>query len=471
MLRLNKTLIQKDRGGFQNGPWNGHFESEDGLRRYFTIQFHFHKNGTADGYGQDQLGKFKLKDASFDRTQAPHTFKGRLRWDSKLEMDIAGVLDPTTSAINGTFSSNSGDGSLSMQPTFTGINELVAAKEPPTSPRTAEGPASNSSGSVERPAAPQGPRQAAAASRRAPGGPSGPHIAPPSEADLESIASLMEMGFDKMLCELAVHNAGTREAQVDWIYNNMDRVMEQRQAARPRPNAFHEPVPAQLVQQLVAMGFEAETATVALRHHNMDVSAAAEYLLTASPPSSAGPNHAAGGTDGDLFGNLLATPAPRAAHAAAAPAPPAHLVAQLLEIVPAADRRLAAAALLQNDNDLERAINWVLEGGTATAPAARGMDDLFGHDGGGGDGAGLAVRRRRAPAAHEEDLFAGPAPAATAPSASGGFDDFFAERPSASTAKPAAFDPFASEPTRPAVGSATQPHNPGRAAPAPPKRA
>lgn len=41
----------------------------------------------------DQLGKFKLKDASFDRTQAPHTFKGRLRWDSKLEMDIAGVLD------------------------------------------------------------------------------------------------------------------------------------------------------------------------------------------------------------------------------------------------------------------------------------------------------------------------------------------------------------------------------------------
>lgn len=28
------------------------------------------------------------------------------------------------------------------------------------------------------------------------------------------------------------------------------------------------PVPAQLVQQLVAMGFEAETATVALRHHS-----------------------------------------------------------------------------------------------------------------------------------------------------------------------------------------------------------
>eukprot|EP00668_Euglena_longa_P046497 GGOE01062182.1.p1 GENE.GGOE01062182.1~~GGOE01062182.1.p1 ORF type:complete len:692 (-),score=88.69 GGOE01062182.1:206-2281(-) len=469
MLKLNKTLIQKDRGGFQNGPWNGHFESPDGLRRYFTIQLHFHKNGTVDGQGQDQLGKFKLKDASFERTQTPHTFKARLKWDTKQEMEVAGVLDPSTSAINGTFSSNDGDGSVSMQPTFTGINDLAAAKEPPNSPKAAQGPSSNSSATLERPPSvqAQGPKaQTGTTSRRPPSGPSAAQLPLPSEADLESIASLMEMGFDRRLCELAVYNAGTREAQVDWIYSNMSKLAEHR-SARSRPNAFNEPVPPQLVQQLVAMGFEAETAAVALRHHNLNVSAAAEYLLTA--PSTE-PVQEAGGRASDPFGNLLSAP-----HHT----PPAHLVDQLLEIVPAADRQLATAALVQSDNDLELAINWVLERGTTSVPAPQGIDDLFGQPlsdshhphASEGEGASLALNRRRAPPAQEEDLFSGPALAGKGPPSSGGFDDFFSAVPSTSKPhpKPAGFDPFGGAPEgTPNQGSASLPR---RAAPASPKRA
>eukprot|EP00906_Rhabdomonas_costata_P013836 RCo019832 len=347
---FNKNVLQKDRGGFRNGPWTGQFLGENGRTRYFNIHLRFHKNGSLEGEGHDEMGKMKIKNGTFTMHETPCVLKSRLKWENSSEMTLDGKLDAETGAVTGSYSFPGGEGTFSMQPTITGLTPSGSppSSGPRSSPRaggTTRLPKTQLHGRRTPPVESEG---------TAPGGRAADHSLAPTSSS-QQVRQLMEMGFDQRVCQEAVSCAGTLEAQIEWIYSHGSS----RPQAAVASGAVTSETSDDSVAQLVSMGFSLDAAKLALAMSRGDLGVAAEWLVQATTEdiSRATRSRRAGG-GGDT--NLLGVSAPEK-------------VRQLMDLLHCQDEALAREALAHCGGNVEMALNWVFSrrGVTGTGASTR----------------------------------------------------------------------------------------------------
>eukprot|EP01006_Ploeotia_vitrea_P045315 TRINITY_DN66931_c6_g1_i1.p1 TRINITY_DN66931_c6_g1~~TRINITY_DN66931_c6_g1_i1.p1 ORF type:complete len:809 (+),score=169.66 TRINITY_DN66931_c6_g1_i1:32-2428(+) len=396
--KTDKNLIQKFRGGFQNGPWNGHFIGEGGAKRYFQLHLHFHKNGVVDGTGTDATGKLKVKDGTFTMSEAPNTFRARLKWENKWEALIEGNLDPSTAGVSGGFSMNHSGGShhgkFHMTPSIqamgdSGVNLAAQLQQP------AAATPGGLDGSL-------GGGATGGGLTRDSGSPAHSPSSQNNNNDAAQIQTLREMGFPQHLCEQAVQQAGTLESQVEWIATHPDGLTDpvatnyhnhQQQQQQPPPPS--DPKNQEAVEQLVSMGFPQSTVQTALLLHNGNVTAATEWLVTtgSDPDKVAAAEGALAMTNNAAHARRDNRDRPSGRHKShhhhhrhqqqtdsqhnhtQLPELPAGMcmpteenAKTVLEFTGTEDLNMAMNALAWNQDNVELAVNWILENASNSPP-------------------------------------------------------------------------------------------------------